>query len=81
MLLWWYPLGVLQMAVCGHDCRNFWVFKFIWVRIDFLPEEWYVYLVHTCSDFFPVIITFLRQVPFVGTFLSLPYIRGVRVLS
>ncbi|KAF9528542.1 vesicle transport protein [Crepidotus variabilis] len=28
------------------------------------------------GDFFPVIITFLRQIPFVGTFLSLPYIRG-----
>ena len=29
------------------------------------------------SDFFPVIVTFLRQVPFVGTALSLPYIREV----
>ena len=28
-------------------------------------------------DFFPVILNFLRQLPFVGTFLSLPYIRGV----
>ncbi|KAF8577997.1 Got1-domain-containing protein [Ramaria rubella] len=26
------------------------------------------------GDFFPVILTFLRQLPFVGTFLSLPYI-------
>jgi hypothetical protein len=30
------------------------------------------------SDFFPVIITFLRQLPFIGTALSLPYIREVR---
>jgi hypothetical protein len=30
------------------------------------------------SDFFPVILNFLRQVPFIGTFLSLPYIRQVR---
>jgi len=29
------------------------------------------------GDFFPVVITFLRQLPFIGTFLSLPYIRGV----
>ncbi|EJD52975.1 Got1-domain-containing protein [Auricularia subglabra TFB-10046 SS5] len=29
------------------------------------------------GDFFPVILTFLRQVPLVGTFLNLPYIRGV----
>jgi len=28
------------------------------------------------GDFFPVVITFLRQLPFVGTFLSLPYIQG-----
>jgi len=30
------------------------------------------------SDFFPVILTFLRQLPFIGTFLTLPYIRDVR---
>ncbi|KIY65835.1 Got1-domain-containing protein [Cylindrobasidium torrendii FP15055 ss-10] len=29
------------------------------------------------GDFFPVVITFMRQVPFVGTALSLPYIRDV----
>jgi len=30
------------------------------------------------SDFFPVILTFLRQLPFIGTFLTLPYVRDVR---
>jgi len=29
------------------------------------------------GDFFPVVLTFLRQLPFVGTVLSLPYIRPV----
>ncbi|KAL4074166.1 Got1/Sft2-like family-domain-containing protein [Scleroderma citrinum] len=29
------------------------------------------------GDFFPVILTFLRQVPFVGALLSLSYIRPV----
>jgi len=29
------------------------------------------------GDFFPVILTFLRQLPFVGTLLSLPYISAV----
>ncbi|KAF7321435.1 hypothetical protein MKEN_00664000 [Mycena kentingensis (nom. inval.)] len=29
------------------------------------------------GDFFPVIVTFLRQLPFIGTALSLPYIRDV----
>ncbi|KAH9452115.1 hypothetical protein Pst134EB_016073 [Puccinia striiformis f. sp. tritici] len=28
------------------------------------------------GDFFPVILSFLRQMPVIGTFLSLPYIRG-----
>ncbi|KAI0344753.1 Got1-domain-containing protein [Trametopsis cervina] len=29
------------------------------------------------GDFFPVILTFLRQLPFVGSLLQLPYIRDV----
>lgn len=29
------------------------------------------------SDFFPVVVTFLRQLPFIGTALSLPYVRDV----
>ncbi|KIJ49584.1 hypothetical protein M422DRAFT_27950 [Sphaerobolus stellatus SS14] len=29
------------------------------------------------GDFFPVILTFLRQLPVIGTFLSLPYIAPV----
>ncbi|CED82319.1 got1-domain-containing protein [Phaffia rhodozyma] len=29
------------------------------------------------GDFFPVILNFLRQLPVIGTFLSLPYIRGI----
>jgi len=29
------------------------------------------------GDFFPVILTFLRQLPVFGTFLNLPYIRAV----
>ncbi|KAL7410739.1 Got1-domain-containing protein [Mrakia frigida] len=28
------------------------------------------------GDFFPVILNFMRQLPIIGTFLSLPYIRG-----
>ncbi|MBW0513615.1 hypothetical protein O181_053330 [Austropuccinia psidii MF-1] len=28
------------------------------------------------GDFFPVILSFLRQMPVIGRFLSLPYIRG-----
>ncbi|KAG1836744.1 hypothetical protein DFJ58DRAFT_817920 [Suillus subalutaceus] len=29
------------------------------------------------GDFFPVVVTFLRQVPFIGNLLSLPYIRPI----
>ncbi|OCH92485.1 Got1-domain-containing protein [Obba rivulosa] len=29
------------------------------------------------GDFFPVVLTFLRQLPFIGHLLSLPYIRDV----
>jgi len=29
------------------------------------------------GDFFPVVITFLRQLPFIGTLLSMPYISTV----
>jgi len=29
------------------------------------------------GDFFPVILTFLRQLPFVGNLLNMPYIRDV----
>ncbi|KAH9942268.1 Got1-domain-containing protein [Epithele typhae] len=29
------------------------------------------------GDFFPVILTFLRQLPFVGQLLNMPYIRDV----
>ena len=35
-------------------------------------------LIGAHSDFFPVILNFMRQLPVIGTFLSLPYIRGVR---
>ena len=31
----------------------------------------------TRRDFFPVILTFLRQLPFIGTLLQLPYIKDV----
>jgi hypothetical protein len=32
------------------------------------------------SDFFPVVVTFLRQIPFIGTALSLPYVRDVSLI-
>ena len=46
------------------------------LKFSGLPSELTTYPL--CSDFFPVILTFLRQLPFIGTFLTLPYIRDVR---
>jgi len=36
------------------------------------------HVAHGDRDFFPVILTFLRQLPVIGNFLSLPYIGPVR---
>lgn len=33
------------------------------------------------SDFFPVILNFLRQLPFIGNFLNLPVVRDVSTPS
>lgn len=37
-------------------------------------------LLYNASDFFPVILTFLRQLPIIGNVLSMPYIREVMTL-
>ncbi|KAF8305155.1 golgi transporter, partial [Clavulina sp. PMI_390] len=33
------------------------------------------------GDFFPVVLTFLRQLPVIGNILSMPYIKGVSICS
>jgi hypothetical protein len=30
-----------------------------------------------CSEFIPLALNFLRKLPFIGTFLALPYVRDV----
>lgn len=45
--------------------------------VGFLNLFGYVYI-HLRSDFFPVILSFLRQVPVVGPLLSAPGVRQVR---
>ena len=47
------------------------------------PYVIHIYQTNCClvpRDFFPVILTFLRQLPFVGQLLNLPYIRDVSLL-
>jgi len=46
---------------------------FKWPTIGVLVEMFG--FLNLFGDFFPVIITFLRQVPFIGQFLNLPYVR------
>ncbi|KAF9793174.1 Got1-domain-containing protein [Thelephora terrestris] len=48
---------------------------FKWPFIGFFVEIFG--FLNLFGDFFPVILTFLRQLPFIGTFLTLPYIRDV----
>ena len=64
--------GFLNLFGCV-DCN-------IHARVTALTQLKTVTLLCLClfSDFFPVIITFLRQLPFIGQFLNLPYVRPVR---
>jgi len=48
---------------------------FKWPFIGFIVEIFG--FLNLFGDFFPVILTFLRQLPFVGTLLTMPYIRDV----
>jgi len=46
---------------------------FKWPTIGVLVEMFG--FLNLFGDFFPVILTFLRQLPFIGQFLNLPYVR------
>ena len=72
-----YITGLPQVALCGSHCGNIWVSESLWVREVFFTSLPPLTLLRLCRDFFPVILTFLRQLPFVGSLLQLPYIRDV----
>ena len=72
-------VGVLQVAVFWSNSGDFRIFESLRVRYTFLLDH-DVLLNLLSSDFFPVILTFLRQLPFVGQLLNLPYIRDVSLL-
>ena len=80
MLYWRDLTRILEVAIRWHDCRDVWVFEFVWVRIETIFHLGAVNLQVYHRDFFPVILTFLRQLPFIGNLLSLPYIREVSQL-
>jgi hypothetical protein len=68
-------IGVFQVAFCWDDCGNIRFPELVWVRHAFMSCWNQADLCY--SDFFPVILTFLRQLPFIGHFLTLPYVRDV----
>lgn len=65
------------MAVLWGDHRDDWLFESIRVRRVPLVFVIGILNVFLFSDFFPVILTFLRQLPVIGHFLTLPYVRNV----
>ena len=80
LLPWWCPTRVLQMAVCRCHCGDDRFLESFRVR-GLLALFRYPRLKSMLyRDFFPVILTFLRQLPVIGSLLSLPYIRTVRYL-
>ena len=58
---------VFEMADGGHVCGTLWIREFVWVCFGQLIPR----------DFFPVVVGFLRKVPFLGQFLSLPGVSWV----
>lgn len=84
LLPWWCSARFPQVAIYWCHCRDYWVFESLRVRFILLSCCIQTLLTAACGcfmlcrDFFPVILTFLRQLPFIGSLLSLPYIRTVR---
>eukprot|EP00188_Purpureofilum_apyrenoidigerum_P003012 Plantae.Rhodophyta-Purpureofilum_apyrenoidigerum.ctg30569.p4 GENE.Plantae.Rhodophyta-Purpureofilum_apyrenoidigerum.ctg30569~~Plantae.Rhodophyta-Purpureofilum_apyrenoidigerum.ctg30569.p4 ORF type:complete len:107 (+),score=21.31 Plantae.Rhodophyta-Purpureofilum_apyrenoidigerum.ctg30569:257-577(+) len=48
---------------------------FRWPVLGILVESFG--FVNLFGDFFPIAITFLRRLPFIGNFLSMPYVKEV----
>jgi hypothetical protein len=82
MLYWWHLYrDCSEVAGDWDDRGDFWfpeplrvclsAFRF---ALPTLPDS---DAIQSTRDFFPVIITFLRQLPFIGHFLTLPYISTV----
>lgn len=75
---WRHPARIPQMAVHRVRRGDIWVLELVWVRDIHAVSRLRLIADLLYSDFFPVILTFLRQLPFIGTFLTLPYVRDVR---
>ena len=76
MLPGWDHFGLPEVAIRWNDCGDVWFPESLRVRrLLFITPM--VNDSNERSDFFPVILTFLRQLPFIGTFLTLPYVRDV----
>lgn len=73
----WHSARLFQIPVHWDDRRDLWILESLWVGLSAEQDLRVPLTSLRSSDFFPVVLTFLRQLPFVGTFLSLPYIRPV----
>lgn len=86
----WNPLFFRRHIAGLHQVALFWCdtgdIRFpqpLWVSILYVVPLTGACIVHVVkrlchhSDFFPVILTFLRQLPFIGQVLNMPYIRNV----
>jgi len=78
MLHWWDSTGVHEVCINWNDRGDIWLLEPVWVRGIFSKRKFE--LIAWFSDFFPVVVTFMRQLPFIGNILSLPFIRPVRAL-
>jgi hypothetical protein len=76
MLYWWHLVGIPQVAFCRSDSGDVRLPESLWV-CGGTVFAYHTTNRHLFSDFFPVILTFLRQLPFIGSLLQLPYIRDV----
>jgi hypothetical protein len=81
MLYWWHLYRDCgEVAGDWDDRGDFWFPEPLRVRLSalrFSPALPDSDAIRLNRDFFPVIITFLRQLPFIGHFLTLPYISTV----
>ena len=79
MLFRWHCPYLPPLANHRDLGRDVWILELVRVSINLFSSHvlCFNWTTSSCRDFFPVILTFLRQLPVVGNILSLPYIRTV----
>ena len=78
-LLCWAHHGPQSVHVPGYSCGTLRISKFIRVSFDSFYAPNTIMTMH--SDFFPVLVAFLRKVPVIGDFLNAPGVAQVHLLT